>query len=445
MCIRDSACSGGEPAAAPQTTAVVVETTTSTTAAPTTVAPVIDAPTTVAPVNEAPSSLAFASTADIGRLFEVDGSAQVLDAPAGDFVTTLPDGALVQAGAARNVDDSLMVGIIDPTNPGVSVGWVVSTSLRPTTQVVTTTDPALTNQLRQVFRVPGTDGLGIVAAPGSSSVVGTLGHREIAVYNGTNSIASDGSQWSEVIDPNTGAPLGWIPARNAAEFRGNSAQDRSFNDTDRRPDSSTTYGSSLATGQISVVGCNATQIEFQNGSSQLGMALLFGTQEPVGVTNGVDQVWTGSELFVAPGDTLTLTLETDAARTWHVVGLGQDLLPQSTAQGGGQLQAVGVQTFSLPSGTCSFVPSPLQAGIDSGEYTSEFGPSEEEIAARAAEREQELADAEALAANELAAQEESEETLPTDEAADPGASTDDTTTTESASTDDTTTAPPVDG
>ena len=117
-----AACSGDEPAAAPETTVAVVESAESpTTAAPSATA----APTTVATIeNDAPASLAFASTRDIGRLFEIDGVTQLFDGPGGDVTATLEDGRLVQAGAARNVDGSLLVGIIDPTDPTAALGWV---------------------------------------------------------------------------------------------------------------------------------------------------------------------------------------------------------------------------------------------------------------------------------------------------------------------------------
>ena len=126
-----AACSGDEPAAAPETTVAVVDSAESpTTAAPNTTA----APTTVAPIeNDAPASLAFASTRDIGRLFEIDGTPQLFDSPGGDIVAILEDGRIVQAGAARNADGSLFVGIIDPTDPTVALGWVDSNDLRPTT------------------------------------------------------------------------------------------------------------------------------------------------------------------------------------------------------------------------------------------------------------------------------------------------------------------------
>ena len=105
-----TACSGGDEQAAPTTVPVVdVATTaapivtTSTTAAPATT-------TTAAPattISEVPESLAFASTKDLGRLFEADGQQNLHLTPGGDIDGAAVDGTLVQATSARNSDGTL--------------------------------------------------------------------------------------------------------------------------------------------------------------------------------------------------------------------------------------------------------------------------------------------------------------------------------------------------
>lgn len=379
-----AACSGGDEQAAP-------EQTTTTTAAPAVVlreppstqAPETTAPaptTTAAPTTDAvPESLAFASTKDIGRLFEVTGAGSVLDGPSGDLVTSLADGTLVQAAAARKADDALMVGIVDPLEPSVAIGWINADDLRPTTQTVLSSDPEIAAQLRTARRGPGADDVPVFSTPSETApVVRTLANREIVMHGGNESIAADGSQWLDVIDANTRGLIGWVPSDQLLVLSSNSAMDSDQVDTDRRPDSAITYGASLPDGQIVAVGCNATQIAFSNSSSS-GMAFVFGTDLPVGIQTGDSEVWQatgGTRLFVDPGATVTLTLETDGPRTWYFAGLDATFRAASipsTAEG--LVQATDFQEFALPGGSCVYEPPVDPLGVD---FYDETGLVEEE-------------------------------------------------------------------
>ncbi len=369
-----AACSGGDEQAAPEqtptTTAApaVVLREPSSTQAPETTSP---APTTTAaPTADAvPESLAFASTKDIGRLFEVTGAGAVLDGPSGDLVGSLADGTLVQAAAARKAGDALMVGIVDPLDPSVPIGWIDADDLRPTTQTVLSSDPEIAAQLRQARRGPGADDVPVYSTPSKTApVVRTLVNREIAMHGGNETIAADGSQWLDVIDVNTRGLIGWVPIDQFLILTSNSAMDSEQVDTDRRADSAITYGAPLPDGQLVAVGCNATQIAFSNSSST-GMAFVFGTALPVGIQTGDSEVWQatgGTRLFVDPGETVTMTLETDGPRTWYFAGLDATFRAASipsTAEG--LVQATDFQEFTLPGGSCVYVPpiDPLSLDI----------------------------------------------------------------------------------
>ena len=366
-----AACSGGEPAAAPQTTAVVVETTTSTTAAPTTVAPTIApttaAPTTATPTDGTPESLAFASTADIGRLFEVDGTAQLFDGPGGDVTGTLEDGRLVRAGAARNSDGSLFVGILDPNDPSAALGWVEALSLRPTNQASFSTDESLRNQLRQAIVTTGQDTVEVVSQPGAGVAVATLSNREAALHSGNRALSSDGAIWLEVVDPDTATPIGWVPANNFVEIRANSARNSAFLDTDRSPDSGVSYGASLPVVTVATAGCNAVQIELQNPSTTTGLALVFAAETPFAIVGSSVETWQGNQLFVDPGDSTTLTLLNNDATTWHFAALDNDGRAEAARGPSGDLigtdgtaaRATNVQQVSASAGSCVFVPPPV--------------------------------------------------------------------------------------
>ncbi len=367
------ACSGGEEQ-------VVPEQTSTTTAAPaaelrepaSTVAPeaTVPASTTIAsPADDVPDSLAFASTKDIGRLFEVTGSGVVLDGPSGELAASLGDGTLVQAAAARATGDELMVGIVDPLEPSVALGWINADDLRPTTRTVLTSDPEIAAQLRQARRGPGADDVPVYTAPATnSSVVRTLANREIAMHGGNETIAADGSQWLDVIDSNTRSLIGWVPIDQFLILTSNSAMDDEQIDTDRRADSAISYGAPLPAGQIVSVGCNATQIAFSNSSSS-GLALVFGTEVPVAAQTGDTEVWQatgGTRLFVEPGATMTLTVATDGPRTWYFTGLDETFrAPSVPSLVDGLVEATSYQEIALPGGSCVYeAPIPEDAEYD---------------------------------------------------------------------------------
>ena len=435
-----AACSGDEPAAAPETTVAVVESAESpTTAAPSATA----APTTVATIeNDAPASLAFASTRDIGRLFEIDGVTQLFDGPGGDVTATLEDGRLVQAGAARNVDGSLLVGIIDPTDPTAALGWVDSTALRPTTQLITSSDPSRANQLGNALRTSGQDAIEVVTQPGGSTVAATLANRQTVLFTGNSALAADGQMWVEVSSTDTAAILGWIPSRSFAEVRGASAQDGEFLDTSRQPVRDTTYGAVLPLVEVSTTACNAVQIEFVNTSSTRGMAFVFASEVPFAVVGAGSEVWSGSRLFVEPGDSTTLTLPNLSAATWFFAALDGDLRAEANRTVGGDLAgapgtqalATNAQQVSIPAGTCAFEPSTVNP-----DFNIDYDLTPAELEALEQEPE-ENADGE-LSDEELEEGEEGDESDALTDGEQDGTTT--TTTTTAAPTTTTTTAAPT--
>lgn len=389
-----AACSGDEPVAAPETTAAPAPTVTTTIVTTTTAAPTT-APTTTAPVETIPESLAFAPTRDIGRLYEVDGSVSLLDGPGGASTGQISDGTLVQAAAAREQDSVLYVAIIDPNDQSVLFGWVEPSELRPTTQFVTTTDSSVANQLGQVGSSPGEDSLNIVSSPGGSSVVGNLSDREMVTFTGTAALAGDGGSWREIATPGTGEVLGWIPFDNWIDVRGNSARTQDFRDSDQRMSSSVTYGAPLPNIAVSVVACNAVQIEIPNTSNTTGMAFVFGSEIPSAVVGASLETWRGSSVYVEPGGSTTLTLLNTDPTTWYFASLdaqGRAEAPRTVAgdlvgDDGTRVLATAVQQVAVPAGACGFVP--------------ELGLYElEQLLAEEAARESELAEAEAAASAE---------------------------------------------
>lgn len=371
-----AACSGEEPVAAPQTTAVVAQT---IAPAPVTTAPT---PTTTVLIDEVPESLAFGSARDVGRLFEIDGATQVLDSPAGEVASTLQDGLLVLAAAARTGGDTLFVGIVDPNDPTIALGWVDSQRLRPTTQVFTSTDESRIDQLGAAVRTSGQDNIDVVVSPGSSSVVSTLEHRETVLFSGTQARSSDGRTWLEVLTTTSGDPIGWVNSRNWAPVRGNLAQDGDFSDTSRRPSNAVTYGAPLPLVQASTIGCNAVSIEIANPSSSQGMAFIFANEVPFAIVGQDPETWQGSRLFVEPGDSTTLTLLNESAATWYFAGLNSDLVANADRLVGGTLAglegsrslAVDVQQVAVATGSCAFVPPPVE---NNDEYDLSGGVEEE--------------------------------------------------------------------
>ena len=298
-------------------------------------------------------------------MFEIDGSPQLFDAPGGDIVAILEDGRIVQAGAARNADGSLFVGIIDPTDPTVALGWVDSNDLRPTTQFITSSDPSRANQLGAAVRTSGQDAIEVTTQPGGSSVAATLINRENILFSGNSALASDGQTWFEVLSTNTGTPLGWVPSRNFSAVRSNSALDDGFGTTDRSPSSAVTYSAQLPPIEVGLTACNAVQIELSNPSSAQGMGFVFGSEIPSAVVGASQEVWSGTQLFVGPGESSTLTLLNDSERTWYFATLDNDRRAAAIRSASGDLlgaagdrvTASNVQEVAVPAGTCAFVPA----------------------------------------------------------------------------------------
>lgn len=446
-----AACSGDEPAAAPETTVAVVESAESpTTAAPSATA----APTTVATIeNDAPASLAFASTRDIGRLFEIDGVTQLFDGPGGDVTATLEDGRLVQAGAARNVDGTLFVGVIDPTNPTAALGWVDSTALRPTTQFLTSSDTSRANQLGTAARTSGQDAIEVTTQPGGSSVVATLTNRENILFSGNSALASDGQTWFEVLSTNTGTPLGWVPSRNFSVVRSNSALDDDFGTTDRSPSSAVTYSVQLPPIEVGLTACNAVQIELSNPSSAQGMGFVFGSEIPSAVVGVSQEVWSGTQLFVGPGESTTLTLLNDVQTTWYFATLDNDrqAIAARTAAGdllgqsGTRVAATDVQQVIVPTGSCAFVRELTADEETKLLYNASVAVDEAELDEEA-ESEQEAeegTDGEAIDGEEVDSDAATTTTTTTTTTAAPSTTTTTTTTTTTAPTTTTTTAAPT--
>ena len=117
-----------------------------------------------------PNSLAFASTDDIGRIFEVNATgftvlAYETTSVAGDSIS-LDDGELVQATSAREVDEVLWVRGSSVTGDRTSLGWSTAEDLRPTSQSIRDDDPTVVGQFRRVAATVPDDQLGVYSTPG---------------------------------------------------------------------------------------------------------------------------------------------------------------------------------------------------------------------------------------------------------------------------------------
>lgn len=387
LALTAAACSGGDGEeqvireVASTSTPAAVLSEPSSTVAPTTAAPTTTVVVTTSPVaaSDAPASLAFASTQDIGRLFEVNGSGAVLDGPAGEIATTLGDGTVVQAAAARKAGDALMVGIVDPLEPSVAIGWIDAEALRPTTQTVLSSDPEIAGQLREIARSAGSATVPVSSTPGGDDDAAILAHREIAMHGGNQAITADGKVWEDVVDPTTRATLGWIPADRWREVLGNSARTNENLDAPRTPSSERRYGAQLPNGVV-VAGCNATQIRFDNSSESTGMAFVFGTTIPVAVEQASGStVWQstgGATLYVEPGASVTVTVKTDQARSWFFAGLDSSMSTASEPSAYGLPRATDYQEFALPSRVCrNDVRPPVVSGVTPAGSASESGSS----------------------------------------------------------------------
>lgn len=241
----------------------------------------------------------------------------------------------------------------------------------------------------------------VAAVPGTESTVATLQTGESTLFSGTSALASDGQTWLEMLDPETAAQLGWVPAQNWGDVRRNRAQDSTFAPSDQLPSSSTTYGAPLPAISVSIVACNAVQIEIQNPSNTLGMAFVFASEIPFAQVGAVPEVWQGSRLFVDPGDSTTLTLLNNETTTWYFASLDDDGRavadrgPTGALNGaaGSSALAIDTQQVLVNAGTCSFIPEVSAADLADQDY--EFAETfvEEELVEEDVELEEEGADA----------------------------------------------------
>jgi len=369
------------------------------------------APTTTPIDDTVPESLAFASTRDIGRLFEADGTVAVLDGPEGDAITSLGDGTVVQAAAARTTDSGLVVGLVDPADPTEVIGWASADDLRPTSQFVTSSDPATATQLRQASAPSGEDGIWIVTIPGESTGSQFLNNREIAMHGGGRAITADGALWLDVIEPSTGSIRGWLPASQWPAVRSSSATNDALENTATRPDSAISYGAELPIGTVVARGCNATQIRFDNPSPVNGMAFVFGTETPVGFPSGDGTAWRasgGGTFFVAPDEAVTITISSNVGWTWHFAGLDAALQAEGISTGDGTLEATTVQTFAVDAASC--VP---EIAVDESDAEYDLQPAGEAETEDSAESES-IDGTDTAADDEAEAEAASEPTAETD-------------------------------
>ena len=412
-----SACTGGDeqalPTNEPQAVVTTVAAPTTTTAAPTTVAPVTTT-TTAGPV---PSALAFASTKDIGRLFEVAAGSTAYDVPAGDAGTALTAGTLVQATSARNRNDVLWVRVRSTSGDFDSLGWVSADSLNPTTQSVEISNNERSGQFRGTSSVLPDDRLDIVSAPGGTAAVGSFGESEIALHGGTLSLGADGKTWIDVVDTSTRSRIGWVPSSLFLPIRSVQAKNDSGVDVPRRSTTSVTYGASLASG-VTETGCNAVQIRFGSLSSTVGTAIVFGEGVPVGRQRGNKVVWSaprGSSVYVPAGESVTFTLPSTDAKTWYFAALDADMQAQASrgADGSpllnsdGNIEATNAQSFSIAKGSCIEEVLPEdEGGIDPYIYSLPADERDAEIAKFEQEQNASNAAADEAAADDEAAVEE---------------------------------------
>lgn len=407
-----AACSGGdaeEGASSSTSAATGRELSTPTT---TQVDEVTTPSTTDSPNATMPSQLAFASTGDIGKLFEVNASGftvRVYSTPtvAAESIS-VNDGELVQATSAREVDEVLWVKVGSVAGDRTSLGWLTADDLRPTSESMRDDDPTLLGQFRRVASTVPDDQLGVYSTPGGlGPLVGTLNESEIALHGGGNALAPSGVSWVDVIEPSTRERIGWVEARHFSTLRSIEAKSGGGVDVDRRPDRDTTYGQALRTGSVSAIGCNATQISFTTGSAD-GTAIVFGTTVPTGrLLRGTDAryQWSasgGSTVYVDAGDTVTFTLPSGLDQTWFFAALDENLEAASEMTSAGQpvvdpngrVVSTESQTFVVPAGSCAYVaPDEENPTIDP--YLLDLPPAERDAA---------------LAALEEAENQESEET-----------------------------------
>lgn len=422
------ACSGGEaepPAAAEATT---TSTTTEPFTTESTEAPSTTTTTTSAESDQAPSSLAFASTTDIGRLFELDGANGRIDAYEGPHMNgekvELAAGALVQATNARASDGVIWVLVAQTEGERATLGWVDAEFLLSTSRSILEDDPDLEGELRKVATTVRDDALEVRSSPASGSVVATLPETSIAMHGGSSALVATGERWVDVIDSSTRARIGWVTASDFATVRRIDAKYADASDVARRASNDLTYGATLRNGSVSAVGCNAAQITFTTASGGDGTAILFGMAIPTGqALNGSPSVfrWSssgGSTVFARPGETVTFTFPTDGPRNWYFASLDDELqaVSDTTASGtrildpNGKAIATEFQSFSLDGGSCVYVAPVEEEETGLNPYILDLPPDERD-AEIAAFEEAQAGDDEA----DTEVQSSTEETPPTDD------------------------------
>lgn len=338
----------------------------------------------VAPVvtSEAPSSLAFASSRDLGRIYELKTTSSGHESPDSDSDSaSISAGTLVQATKARDFSGVLWVKV-SSTDDGANLGWVLATDLVETTQVLLSADPDLVGQFRQVRSTLDDDALTVFSEPGSTSATSvTLGEDEIAMHGGNSALTGSGETWIDIVNSASGTRIGWVPGGDVAPLSKSQVRTGSNEDLDRRADAAITYGASLPTGSITGTGCNATQISFRNNDSSRGLTVLFGTSDPIGREIKGEQRWTapgGTTVYADPGETIVFTLLTRSAKTWYFTAL--DAEGRATTAGpdaDGILTASSVQSFFLRASSCGAAAPPPPTGSGPEEELSDDGAAGE--------------------------------------------------------------------
>lgn len=372
-----SACSGdGEQPRVDQ--AAPVTTISQNTNTDTDTTALLESPTTSAgkalsgSIDDAPQSLAFSSSSDLGRLFELEGSAAPAESAGSDTRgALLSDGTVVQATNLRASNGEVWVRINTTDLDSEVLGWVVADSLRPTTQSVERFDQDNATEFRQVSRAVVGDLLDVYANPGGlGSKTGSLLETEVAMHGGNDVLIASGDRWVDVVDSRSQQRIGWVLAGSFTTLSTIEAKASDSTDVDRRANPSTPYGSDISSGDVTAIGCNAQQITFSAVSGSRGSAIVFGNAVPTGTPlrgSTSEFRWSatgGSTVYVDASETVTFTFPSRGTRTWYFTTLREDGQPAYATTGGtaalnasGKAVATDVQEFLVDAGSCA--PSEL--------------------------------------------------------------------------------------